>query len=217
MNPCRGSQTEVSRCAQTIPGEDWSIEWWCSGLACDLPSKHFSNMVKAHGGGMLWYLHSFCSQDCNGTLTQSTPCPPFLGGNLLGSPATFVPYASSRQQWNPQFFNKTKAARMPCGLPVGGDRLKNHGFTGWQVEFVRSFLKQEDWQKICWSALLEDWTTWSDCSVSCGIGAITRFVIRCVVCFFRMCLLNTSWFELNVFGRMCYCYVVRKMIVQHSL
>ena len=113
----------------------------------------------------------------------------------------------------PSIFQQHQGCQNALWIACGRWPFKKPGFyrlTGrvLQVIFETGRLT-EDWP------LLEDWTTWSDCSVSCGIGAITRFVIRYGLFASSECgLLNTSWFGLNVFGRMCYCYVVRKMIVQ---
>lgn len=144
-------------------------------------AKHFSNMVKAHGSGMFW-LHSFCSQDCNGTLTQSTPCPPFPGWICLAR-ATFTAVNFKSQGCQ-------NALWIACG------RLVYRVYLSLVLQVICN--RKIDKKFLIFWSLLEDWTTWSDCSVSCGIGAITRFAAmrKC----FRMCLMNTSWFELNVLG-----------------
>lgn len=54
----------------------------------------------------------------------------------------------------------SKAARVPCGLSLGGE------YPVMQSCIAHHFPPAQP--------LFQDWTTWSDCSVSCGIGATTR-------------------------------------------
>lgn len=99
--PCTGDLEEAQSCTEKPCPVDCSFQEWGDWEACTSSCgsgvhKRSREKIEALNGGA----------DCNGTLTQSTPCPPL-----------------------PE-------------CPV--------------------------------DCLWEDWTTWSDCSVSCGIGAITR-------------------------------------------